>query len=208
MKKGFTLIEMLIVLGIIGALSILSINGYMDYRRSAILDLSADNLISQIEQLKIRTRSGEISGLKFKEISDRIDEKETKEFVEDIKCYGFYFSKNEGDNYSVKGFSLPFLNVKTFDVISGEWKYLGCSEFSEKKDFDFAMETDVYFSSADIALENVVVNFAPPSGDILTSLDGGLKYGLSDFSFLIKYGENDFRTIFFNANTGKLNIQR
>ncbi|MBP9771235.1 prepilin-type N-terminal cleavage/methylation domain-containing protein, partial [Candidatus Gracilibacteria bacterium] len=37
-QKGFTLVEILVVMGIIAMLSTLAVNGYLTYRRSALLD--------------------------------------------------------------------------------------------------------------------------------------------------------------------------
>jgi prepilin-type N-terminal cleavage/methylation domain-containing protein len=209
MKKGFTLIEMLITISIIGVISMVSINGYLDYRRSVLLDLTTDNVVSQIEQLKSKTRFGDIGSAKFDEINLRLSGEETSSVLDELKCFGFYF-KQMGitDRFKIVGFTLPFNNVKKFDVVKNNWSYEGCGKFVDRNEFDFNMENDVYVSADEISLENLIVNFLPPNGDVLSSVDGGLKYSEKDFSFLLKYGEGDFRRIFFNLQTGKLTISK
>ena len=54
-KKAFTLIELLVVIGIVMLLSFTAINGYLDYRKNALLGLAGDDVLSQINQQKTQT---------------------------------------------------------------------------------------------------------------------------------------------------------
>jgi prepilin-type N-terminal cleavage/methylation domain-containing protein len=209
MKKGFTLIEVLIVIGIIGALSMLSINGYMDYRRSAILDLSVDNIISQILQSQSRARFGEVSSQKFDEIVSRLENPDFDEgdlVKEDSRCFGFYFINEEGE-FRIKGFSLSFLNLKNYDILTKDFVYSGCDDFSNRVDFDFVYENDISFDSDEKPLSDMILYFSPPSGEVFSSIDSGLNFGKEDFSFLIKYGE-DFRRIVYESERQNFKIER
>ncbi len=211
--KGFTLIEMLIVVGIIGVLSLLSINGYMEYRRATILDLTVDNLISQVEQLKFRARSGEVGEEKFQEILKRLDENE-KEWSEDnkvfddLKCFGFYFSEKETGLFEVKAFSTEFDKMKKLNLSDSKWENLGCLDFSQKKDELFDLENDVKIFSENYDLNEVVVRFSPPRGDVFLSLDGGMSFFSESFDFVIAYGEKNIRELVFNVNNSKITIKR
>ncbi len=207
MRKGFTLIEMLIVMAIIGALSTLAIGGYMDFRRSSLLDLSADNLISQLENLKSRAKYGEVGSVKFDEISERIAGNDVKSVNESLKCFGFYFKSGENGEYEIKAYTLPFLNLKTYDVISKKFKYSGCDEFSKRSEFDLNLEKGISVGADNVELSNLILRFVPPSGDVEVSIDSGLKYAENDLSFLLKYGE-DSRKIHFDSRTQKFKIER
>jgi prepilin-type N-terminal cleavage/methylation domain-containing protein len=207
MKKGFTLIEMLIVMAIIGALSTLAIGGYMDFRRNSLLDLSADNIVSQLENLRTRAKFGDIGSAKFDEISERINGNEVKSVNESISCFGFYFKRGDNGEHKLQAYSLPFLNLKKYDVISETFKYSGCDEFSKRSEFDLNVENDIVFESDDMPLDNLFLRFAPPSGESEVSVDGGLKYAENGLSFLIKYGE-DMRKIRFDSLTEKFKIER
>lgn len=75
---GFTLVEILVVMGIIAMLSTLAVNGYISYRRTALLDLGADNLVSQIGRMKAKATYGSDGEnlVKFEEIKGEVKEAE------------------------------------------------------------------------------------------------------------------------------------
>ena len=209
MIKGFTLIEVLIVMAIIGVLSTLAINGYLDYRRSAILDLSAENIVSQINQLKSRAVYGDIGTRKFAEILKRVETGETPEELlsGNYQCFGFYFTPVSEGNYLIKGFSQAFTNKKYYDSVQKRWNYSGCNDFGERNDFDFVLEKDVFIGfSEGQSVNDFVVRFSPPNGEAQISTDGGLSFGITDFIFLIKYSEGEERKIFFAGLPAKLSI--
>lgn len=158
-NRGFTLVEILIVMAIVAMLSTLAVNGYMTYRKNTLLDLSADNLISQIMEMKSKTVYG-IGG------SD-----------DSSKCYGVYFGKG-GDGFIVKGFEQDFNNKKVWDKVRQKWHYQGCVEFqpdaanlvleedSQVKILEIKNEKDVQFNS-------LVLRFFPPNGVLEMSMDNG-----------------------------------
>ncbi|MEK7086096.1 MAG: prepilin-type N-terminal cleavage/methylation domain-containing protein, partial [Patescibacteria group bacterium] len=132
-KKGFTLVEILIVLGIVAMLSVLAVNGYMSYRKSTLLDFAADNLIAQINEMKSKTRHGGGDSVKFEEIKAELEGGGSVD-GEDVgsdsgsQCYGIYF-ENSGDGFVAKSFVRPFGNQKVWDPGEGKWNYNGCGNF-------------------------------------------------------------------------------
>lgn len=102
-KKGFTLVEMLVVIAIVGMMSTLAIGGYIGYRKEVLLDLTVDNFISQLNQMQSRASYGEGEG----------------------SCYGVYFV-DEGGVFTPKSFIQPFEGKKVWDVDG--WKYVGCPD--------------------------------------------------------------------------------
>ena len=104
-KKGFTLIELLIVMAIIATLSVLAVSSYIQYRKSALIDLNTDNLISQISQMRGSAIYKDDNGVKFEKIKAGLDGVFVEAGGEEVdlnadkaKCYGVEF-KIAADNY-------------------------------------------------------------------------------------------------------------
>ena len=155
-KKGFTLIELLIVLAIVMLLSFMAINGYMDYRKSALLKLSGDNLISQINKQKTRTIYGETE--------------------DTAKCYGILFKSNE-----VWSFSQIFDTTKKFE--DKEWNYVGCyrleiiDENKQKIDLDEKISiSKLELYNDELLIEDIgdhaAIRFYPPNGYVEVFKEG------------------------------------
>jgi prepilin-type N-terminal cleavage/methylation domain-containing protein len=163
-KKGFTLIELLVVIGIIMLLSFMAINGYMDYRKTTLLSLAGDNILSQINEQKTRTVYGETE--------------------DSAKCYGVYFDAI-GDIYS---FSQDFETEKEFNIIKNIWEYTGCGDFlfgdiaDEDKE---VLERDDMVTVVDNGdVFGTEIRFTPTNGeeDLFEN---------PEFSFTLKYGDLD-----------------
>lgn len=208
-KKGFTLVEILIVIMIIGVLSTLAVNGYTNYRRTALLDLSADNFISQIYGLRDKTIHGDFGSERAEEIKGAIAAGNgiLPQIDSEAKCYGFYFSDNE-----VKNFEVNFVNKKEWDSLKQEWKYKGCDAFEpaslENSKFELDEMVSIISSNS-----NIVVYFIPPKGLIEAENYGsGTKITDKELTFTIKYGVSDEdkykRKIIFDLISGKANVEK
>ncbi len=226
-QKGFTLIEVLLVMMIIGILSTLAVNGYSQYRRVALLDLSADNVVSQIYELRSRSIHGDFGDDKYQDILLKLedgdmdfDEKEESTSDSFPKCFGFYFEEGE-NGYVPVVFEQEFLGKKIWNVVSKDWTYLGCGKFDSSKDVTDSFELDGDASIVEVqgvrgSLSDLFVRFLPPNGEIEISLDGGLKFYSSDdfdeIAFVLKYGVSDDdyykRKILFNLKTAGLSVSR
>lgn len=130
--NGFTLVEILVVMGIIAMLSTLAVNGYISYRRTALLDLGADNLISQINRMKSKATYGSsgVNAAKFEEIKGKLDggggSVEAVAVGDDQnkpQCYGVVFESS-----AVKSFSVDFFNTKVWKPGKQSWEYQGCED--------------------------------------------------------------------------------
>jgi len=82
-KKGFTLIEMLIVISIIGMIMLVGVSSYGLVRKKVKLDVVTNSLQSTIVEARDKTRSG------FYEQSD-VDISKAKSL-----CFGFLLKKGE-----------------------------------------------------------------------------------------------------------------
>ncbi len=166
-KKGFTLIELLVVISIIGVLSIFAVGGYIQYRKSAVLNLAEENIVSVVSQAKSWTVYG-------KGIWDEEDKQQAKS-----KCFGLKFEKgDEDDKYVLSMVEYDFDDQKR--LVADRWIYTGCESAVADERFilldrsvsitelSFVEEEGV--DSNDI--ESFVFRFVPPEG-ILQVLQEG-----------------------------------
>lgn len=208
-KKGFTLVEILIVIAIVGLLSTLAVNGYTEYRKSAVLSLSGDNLISIIDQLKSRTMNGDNNADRFDSIKAELSEEDAPVNVGsasgNAKCFGLYFEKNADGNYDLYSFEQDFKGTKTWS--KGNWVYEGCGEFDandEKLVKELIiLDRDIRISGLtgvnDAKVNNLALRFSPPDAALDVIPEGAGSFININMNYLndienIKVVEFDFKT--------------
>jgi prepilin-type N-terminal cleavage/methylation domain-containing protein len=84
-QAGFTLIEMLIVITIVGILAAVAVTSYGTARKQAQLDFAADSLITAFKEQLAKAKSGQ--GLKSSTIQQQLTELQ-------FACFGLRFQKN------------------------------------------------------------------------------------------------------------------
>ncbi len=208
-KKGFTLIELLIVIGIIAMMGVLAIGGYVQYRKNAVLDLAADNLVSFFGEARSNTVYGVESGerhsfiLEMIENEDFFDEEEGEPFA-DAKCFGVEFER-DGDDYFLYTLSYDFDGRR---VWNGEkWVYRGCSDIPERRRLQ-VLDRNVEIESVyldGISPENIALRFVPPEGIMELSDNGDFEVDFENEELIIKINflgsERDYRNIKFDLIT-------
>src|SRR3989338_10133268 len=174
-QEGFTLVEILVVIAIIAVLSSLAVNGYLDYRKRALLDLTADNLISQIRAIESNTVYRPDNAKKFADLKTKLDGGIVEECDEIVpQCYGLYFFK-EADKVVVKTFAQVFDNKQEWNVIEG-WVYKGCGGFDANnpnsvtgiRDFELDKQiniTELTDQNGNV-IDSLVLRFIPPNGEL------------------------------------------
>ena len=174
-QEGFTLVEILVVIAIIAVLSSLAVNGYLDYRKRALLDLTADNLISQIRAIESNTVYRPDNAKKFADLKTKLDGGIVEEGDEILpQCYGLYFFK-EADKVVVKTFAQVFDNKQEWNVIEG-WVYKGCGGFDANnpnsvtgiRDFELDKQiniTELTDQNGNV-IDSLVLRFIPPNGEL------------------------------------------
>lgn len=90
--KGFTLIEMIIVMAIIGVLALASVSSYSVVQRRARLDIALDTLISTLKEQRDKARAG----------GQNTDSS--------LSCYGLFFHKQDADR-AVEVVSMRYVAV-------------------------------------------------------------------------------------------------
>jgi prepilin-type N-terminal cleavage/methylation domain-containing protein len=142
--KGFTLIEMLLVITIIGMLAVIAITSFGSMTKSAKLDIAGDLLVSLIKQQQGLAKSGK---------TEIVDGKQG------TFCYGVRFEKSSKGG-SVSTFKTPYVRLD---------KNTGVAESCGKPDqfipftaaSDFKIEAISYKA---VDKENIELSFKPPLG--------------------------------------------
>ncbi len=183
-KRGFTLVEVLIVIMIVGVVSAMAIGGYSSYRRAALLDLAADNILAQIYQLRESTVFGDFGSERYDQIRSFLETGELDEDAEIVqtnaKCKGLLISKEIGEeDYDMGTFLDEFSGLRIFRA--GEWQFTGC--VSRPNVFTLGFETRRFEIDENIFVEEIlyknnlnieyfVMRYLPPEGDLEVSVDG------------------------------------
>jgi len=233
-KKGFTLVEILIVIMIIGILATSAVGGYTSYRRSALLSLSADDIVSQINFMRDRVVHGDYKSTRKGEIICDLKKGENGEGVVDgcedadlsleeessSNCFGFKYGDAE-----LSLFSQDFNVKKKRDDILGEWVYVGCVDnFSGEDDIDFIdlkMDEIINIDSVkkldkdgnDLGeLDTFYLRFSPPDGKIeyfVDDIGAPIDYdNVDEVVVSLKYGETSYeKEIVFDVQAETITVR-
>lgn len=194
-KEGFTLIEMLIVIVIIGLLAFMAVSSFGSAQRAARLDIAVDTIMSVIKEQQGKARTGrQVSGVSGGR----------------NLCYGVVFQKNFP---SVQTVAVPYVAVSPnsahadyCDVASLTFKPLLAS---------VAVSADIVFQKIlqggnDVTSSGLVLVFKPPFGAILQSdavdhIQPDAVVNQSAVQIFLNQGGNSFqdqRVIQFDPLTG------
>jgi prepilin-type N-terminal cleavage/methylation domain-containing protein len=205
-KKGFTLIEITIVIAIIALLSVTAAGSYLSYRKASLLDFSADNIVSQFYQMRSQTVYGEGSSERFEAISAELAAGDTEtagglDAIEAVSssCYGIYIPEDLSNLYIAE---VDFVDKKVWFAEGNDWNYEGCETFIPGvEDRILAYDADIQIISfTDLAGNSVagqfVMGFEPPNGaayyDDDFFLEGLMVPEEGDiFSLTIQFGEKE-----------------
>lgn len=205
LKKGFTLIELLIVMLIVSILVVMAVGGYTAYRKAALVDLNADALIAQINDMRDKT----IHGTKY----------ETTAGSELLKCFGLKFEKNVSSGvYEMIPVAQNFTDRKVWK--NARWEYQGCDdsevgilpiEIDPMVNVESISLSDGSGTSTDFSGNKFVFRFVPPEGVLEVFQTGDSDYNSEDSGSVVvnmRYGSgtNDayVRSVSINLATGKV----
>lgn len=185
-RTGFTLVEILIVIMIVGILSTLAVSGYSEYRKTALLELTADNMVAQILVLRDKTIHGDFGNdERIQQIEDLLNvgaEDSNIGYVTlppvekgSAKCFGVEFVEG-----AIAIFEEPFSGEKKFEV--GKWVYVGCDDSGREVLGGFELDSEVFVEEIVLlddqdnewgSISNdFSMKFVPPGGDLEIFADG------------------------------------
>ena len=146
-RKAFTLMEMLVVIAIVTLLAVIAIGSYGSARRSAQIDLIADNLVSVLKQQQELSKSGKVGPA---------DEEESVS-----KCYGMYFGKGttQEEGAQVKIIDTPYYPVRGQDADICDLGNYAATDFAADSDFEL-FQIEMYQEG--IESDNLIILFKPP----------------------------------------------
>lgn len=184
-KRGFTLVEILIVIFIVALLSVLAIGGYSEYRKLTLLNYSADSVVSQIMELKDRV----VYGIENEVVDENIVS----------KCTGILFESNSN---LTNRLSVEYSAKKRWDDIKNEWVQGNCNidDSTAWEKIPFELDQDVEFENAFYVARGIkygvstdtILLFVPYDGKVLLKeILSNLPLEADEIGFEIKYTNSE-----------------
>lgn len=199
-QGGFSLIEVLVVIAIIGLMSVLAIGGYSDYRKDVTIDLAGDSLVSQLNELRAQTVYGQIDSVRAEAVRSELNGEVVVPVESPSLCYGASFEK-DGDFWDLRQFREDFNDKK---VWRGEnFVYLGCD--GNERPMNFEWDDNIWLQSITVddqeVTSSLVLRFLPPKGEFELKVDGVLMPA-EEIIFKLSYlGEADGQlAVVYNLN--------
>lgn len=188
-KKGFTLVEMLIVISIVGLLATISIGEYTRFRKVSVLDLAADGIVASINDARDSAKFGRVGGEGAGSI-----------------CYGVKFVAGADAGTGITKITSTFDNTKSWSKNDGRWERGGCEVDNVADGASLDLGNGIVVESInDSDVETCSLLFSPPNGDLdaySEECSSEIKIGYGDEN------EDLQRFISVNLENGKAEVSK
>lgn len=202
------------VLAIVAVLGTLAVGGYVQYRKSVLLDLTADEIVSRFYELKSKSQYGYVDGKRFEQIVDELGGGAVEAVeIKPVKCHGIYFSPVAG-GFEIKTFVQNFSGEKYYEKAVDAWIYRGCGGFFaseihfEDMEMDEAVKVRSVYDSGGVS-GAFYLRFMPPDGRL--EQFGGSNKLFAELDYDRVDGEKNNsqkRIIEFDLTNGNATIQK
>ena len=189
-KKGFTLVEMILVIMIVGISATFVSTNYIIAKRKAELNVSSDRVLASLKENRSKVKSG------YREVFEEIKEDEVLRSHSGPKCFGIRADKENN-----------FIGIET------NYENGNCIKENIIIKSSILSESSLEISDITIGntsgFQNVDILFKPPTGEMLLFSDN-LLYEERDLVIDIfaynKSDETSHRYIMFDTVSGKMGV--
>lgn len=189
-KKGFTLVEILLVLAIISVIVLLGVSSYSIVRKKVRLDIAANSVESIITEARERTRSGYY---------------ESDGDAEEIKslCFGFRVSPGEFINF----LQTPYNRLEQDIKCSRNTQNIKELRIGDIDEDIVIKEIEMFGSNIN---DEAIIFFRPPDAETETVKKGMDRDPLLNMVIGFENSDHpsDKREVVFNALTGNVYTQK
>lgn len=183
-RSGFTLIEMLIVVSIVGIIAVLAVSSYGNTQRQARLSLTVDSLITSFQEQMGKAKNGQRAGT--------VGDGSERGFY----CFGLQISKEKP---LLQYLSAPYIvaDQQNADYCSGDIAYIPFEDFENLGIQEIQVD--------ETTLDSVTVFFKPPSGKAVVN-SAGQFLPFSKVKITVGYPNQPGKTIEFDSLTGRTSV--
>lgn len=176
-SAGFTLVEMLIVVTIIGILAVLAVGSFGGMTRTVKLDLATDNIVSLIKQ-----QQGNVTG----------GRSETLDGESRLFCHGIRFVAGGGESDSgqmeqIALLKVPYVRLGTSRADFCDLQIQNVKQYATAASFDSSSDIAIAsIKSGNDEMKSINILFKPPLAKIVVSDERGELSGNSAITLEIK----------------------
>jgi len=188
---------MLVVITIVGVLATISIGAYSRYRRSSLLEIAADNLISTLYKARDEVSLGKVNG------------DSSSDGVSTATCRGISI-----ENKIIKIVKAEYNSKRTYDSESMSWTDGGCVTEGASAGVSAGFESVNFENDVDVLevspRDTFSILFVPPNGEIVTKglgVGDGVGSDIAKITLGYEANADQKRVVVIDLKTGLAHVE-